>query len=402
VTSAWGSSRSKWSKTDFFSIVKKSSLQDEVAEEGGSSDESQVGTLLDGTAGRGAGSRGAGGGRSSASGADGADKAGSAGSDSLGASSAESNVGVASTGSLGESTSAGDGGSGHGGLVTSGAGAVSLGLVGVAVASEDVDALVGTVRALGPGVVGGTLDAVAVVLDGDGLVVGQERSAGEVGVTTSPLDSTLGSILAASNPGSELDLHGSLGEASTVLGIGVVQGADQVAINVPLDVLAGPVDGVGVEVILGVADGVVGTTVIGGGISLAEVVGLDLGGITTEPLPVNLVKIVGLEDEAGNNTLTSAGLQGDVNLAEEDPLVGLDGGSLGLLADAEDSTLSVIVGDGGTLELLEKVVGALGEVNRNGSTQSRVIGAGCDCMLVLECSSCTGAGAYSSPWGCSW
>lgn len=382
----------------------KSDLQDEVAQEDGSTDEGQVGTLLHGTAGgggAGAGSRSAGRG-AGAGGADGAHKAGSAGSDRLGASSAESNVGVAAHGGLGETPSAGDGGSGHGSLVTTGrAGSVGLGGVGIITRGEDVDALVGTVGALRPGVVGGAIDTVAVVLDGDGLVVGDERSLAEVGVATSPLDSTLGSILATGDPGTELDLHGSLGESGTVLGIGVEQSADQIAINVPLDVVLSPVDGVGVEVVLGRADGVVGTTVVGGGVSLAEVVGLDLGGVTTKPLPVNLVEVVGLQDEAGDNTLTSAGLQGNIDLAKEDPLVGLNRGGLGLLVDGEDGTLSVVVGEGGTVELLEEIVGALGEVNRGGGAESRVVGAGCGSVSIENSRRDIVVGAYSSPWGCS-
>lgn len=247
--------------------------------------------------------------------------------------------------------------------------------MGLAIVGKNVDASVRAIGALRPVVVLGTRHTVGVVLDGDGLVVGEERSAAEVGVTTSPLDGSIGSILATCNPGTKFDLHGSLGESSTILGIGIVQGADQATIDVPFDVVLGPVNGISVELLLRVADGVVGSTVVGGSITLAEVVGLDLGCVTTEPLPVNLVEIVGLQNEAGNNTLTGASTNSNVDLAEEDPLGALDGGSIRLLVDGENSTVGTVEVDGSTGKLLEKIVLALGKVNIACGAESWIIGA---------------------------
>lgn len=121
-----------------------------------------------------------------------------------------------------------------------------------------------------------------------------EGSLAEVGLATSPLDGTLRSIGTTSNPSTKLDLHGGLGESSASLSIGILQLANLIVIDKPADVVLSPVDRVLVDVVLGVGNIVVGTTVIGGSITLAEVVGLDLSLVTTKPLPVDLVKIVGL------------------------------------------------------------------------------------------------------------
>ena len=72
------------------------------------------------------------------------------------------------------------------------------------------------------------------------------------------------------------------------------------------------------EVLLRVVDGVVESAVVGGGIALAEVVGLGVRGVATHELPVNLVQVVGLEHDAADNTLARGGLHDDGDGAEED------------------------------------------------------------------------------------
>lgn len=118
----------------------------------------------------------------------------------------------------------------------------------------------------------------------------------------------------------------------------------------------------------------VSTSVVRGGIALAEVVGLDLGGITTQPLPVDLVKIVGLEDEARNHTLADRGLDCHIDLAEEDVLVGANRRGISLLVDGEDGTILGII-DRGAIERLEDITLALREVNFDGTAESRIIRA---------------------------
>lgn len=72
-----------------------------------------------------------------------------------------------------------------------------------------------------------------------------------------------------------MDVHRGLGEASATLGILVVESADNGTINQPVDGFLGPLDGVGVERVLGRADVNPSLTVIGRGIALSEVVGLN-------------------------------------------------------------------------------------------------------------------------------
>lgn len=72
-----------------------------------------------------------------------------------------------------------------------------------------------------------------------------------------------------------MNVHRGLGEASATLGILIVESADIGTINQPVDGILGPLDGVGVERVLGVADVDPSLTVIGRGIALSEVVGLN-------------------------------------------------------------------------------------------------------------------------------
>lgn len=169
---------------------------------------------------------------------------------------------------------------------------VVVAVVGAAVTKLDLDALPGA----GLVAVQVVLDALGsrgigtgVVDNGDALVVAEEGSLGEIGVTTSPLDGALGSILAASDPGSELDLHGGLGKAgSATLGVGSGQGTDDVVVDQPSDTGRSPLNGVSVERSKRVGNGVESTTVEGSSVTLAEVVGLSLGVVASNPLPVDL------------------------------------------------------------------------------------------------------------------
>lgn len=72
-----------------------------------------------------------------------------------------------------------------------------------------------------------------------------------------------------------MDVHRGLGEAIATLGILVVESADIGTINQPVDGVLGPLDGVGVERVMGRADADPLLTVIGRGIALSEVVGLN-------------------------------------------------------------------------------------------------------------------------------
>ena len=69
------------------------------------------------------------------------------------------------------------------------------------------------------------------------------------------------------------------------------------------------------------ADGVVDSSVVGGGVTLGEVVGLDTSIITTSPFPVNLVEIVRLKNNTGDDTSTLGSLNDDIKSAEHEVVV---------------------------------------------------------------------------------
>jgi hypothetical protein len=217
--------------------------------------------------------------------------------------------------------------------------------------------------------------ATGVVDDGDALVDGVEGSVVHVGGALGPLDGTLGLALAATAPGAHLDLHGGLGElggANLLVG----QDAHDLVVDVPGDGLGGVLHRVLVDRGHGVGDGVESTTVEDGVVALVEVVGLDLGVITANPLEVDLVKVVRLEDQAGDDTATGGSLELDIDTAEEDVLVGGDGRGVGGLLDAEDGA-TLIVLELGAVQLEEGVARSLGQVAADLLvTEGRVGGAG--------------------------
>jgi hypothetical protein len=98
-------------------------------------------------------------------------------------------------------------------------------------------------------------------------------------------------------------------------------------------------------------------TVVRARVALAEEVGLDLVVDATEELPIDLVEVVALEDDGADDSLAGSGLHGDIDAAEEEVEVGVYGGSLAGLFDAELSAL-VVVGDGGVGGLGPAVFGA--------------------------------------------
>lgn len=204
----------------------------------------------------------------------------------------------------------------------------------------------------------------------------------EVGEATGPLDGSLGRGGGSSDPAADLDLHGSLRVAGSALGLGVGEGADDGAVDGPDELLGGPVELVGVELGLGVRDGVESTAVKSAVVALAEVVGLDLLGVAADPLPVDLVEIVGLEHERGHDALSVGRLHHDLDAAEEEVPVRLHGGGHLLGGDVELDTLAgVLQGRAGELEEVARL--ARGEVDGLGGAESEVIGAGWREMLVI-------------------
>lgn len=214
-----------------------------------------------------------------------------------------------------------------------------------------------------------------IVLDGHTLDPHGERSLGVVDFTTSPVNSTLTIAGVATSPDTNADIHRSLGEAGTTLSIGFVESTDFLVVDQPDDVLWGPLDGVSVEDILRSSDVGPSVTVISGGITLSEVVGLNLGVVATKcflggglvmcliggslwvvyTYPINFVQSIRFQDDGTDDT--SAGsrlhLNGDfsvpeVELASNSRRIALLGkfelGAIGANVDLSSGGLPLIEG----------------------------------------------------------
>lgn len=182
-----------------------------------------------------------------------------------------------------------------------------------------------------------------VVGDVDGLDVHGEGGVAVVGLAAGPLDGALAAAVAG-RPGAQLDAHGRLGVVGAVDGVGVVEGAHGGAVNVPGRGRRGPLDGVVVPGPLRVADGLVGAAVVRGGVALAKVVGLHLVDVAAQPLPVDLVEVVGLEDHAADDAGSGRGLDDGRDGAEEHVELGLHGRGVARLGDGEGETIVVVGG----------------------------------------------------------
>lgn len=193
--------------------------------------------------------------------------------------------------------------------------------------------------------------------------------------TASPLNSALRGLGATANPVAELDLHWGLWVVVATIGITTHQATDLGAINGPREVLWGPINGVLVEAVLWLIHRVIHSTVVGGGVALAVVVGLDGSVVAADPLPVDLVEGRGLEDEGGDDAAAVGGLHDHLNLAVEDVPFRLDSWGVGLLLDHELGALRGVL-EGGTWEGEEVLGGSLGEVDVDAGTEGNLSWAG--------------------------
>lgn len=214
-------------------------------------------------------------------------------------------------------------------------------------------------------------------MDGHG-----EGRLGVVGLTASPGDGAGVVVRVAAGPDAESQAGRGLGEVLAAEGIGVVEGADEVAVDVPGDGLLGPVDGVVVVLGLSRGDGVERAAVVAGGVALAKVVGLNLGILAAEPLPVDLIQIIGLDNYTADDTGSGGSLHEDLGAAEEEIPRRLDSWGIALLVQGELSAISAVGdvagGDGPGI-----VVGALGEVDLIGALCQTFVGGAS--FLVISC-----------------
>lgn len=113
-------------------------------------------------------------------------------------------------------------------------------------------------------------------------------------------------------------------------------------------------------------------TVIGCGVSLAEVVRLNLGGVTSKPLPVNLIKVIRLHDETADNASAVCCLHDNSDLSEENVEVTGDSWGLSLRFHREESSIRAIISKSGASGFGEVVTCTLGEINGDSLAESFV------------------------------
>ena len=215
---------------------------------------------------------------------------------------------------------------------------------------------VGRTRHVRPGVGLGRVG----VLDLDALDVHAEGSGIVVGLSTGPVDGSLAVAGVTTGPDTDAKVHGGLREARAALSIGIVESADDVAVDGPDEGLLGPVDGVLVESILRSGNCGPSVTVVSSGVTLSKVVGLNLAVVATKALllillavvslfiwkvtyPVNLIEVIGLQNNGADNTLARSSLHLYGDLTVEEVEVGLDGGGIALLVDSELGTIAASV-----------------------------------------------------------
>lgn len=140
-----------------------------------------------------------------------------------------------------------------------------------------------------------------------------------------------------------------------------------------------------VRLVAGLAAGVCveGAAVVGCGLALAEVVGLDLVGIRAQPLPVNLVERVGLQDKAAHDAGARRGLHGDLDLAEHDVPFRCELGRVAGLCYCEGDAVGAV---GGVALRCEAVRSRL-EVDVDGASKGRVCGT-----VTPQCGVAVGVG----------
>nr|POE93284.1 hypothetical protein CFP56_19296 [Quercus suber] len=196
-----------------------------------------------------------------------------------------------------------------------------------------------------------------------------------VGLAAGPGDGA-GLVGVAGGPDAEADEAGGL---RVLAGGGVGDGAGDGAVDDPLDGLLVPDDGVVVQLLLGPVGGVVE------GVELALVavpvpVGLDEGGVATHDLEVDLVEVVGQQDDGADDAGAGGGAHQDLDAAPEDVEAGLERDRVALLRDGEVRAIVVELDQvvAGEHVPERRVEGGLGrvEAGRVGGAEGSVIGAG--------------------------
>lgn len=152
-------------------------------------------------------------------------------------------------------------------------------------------------------------------------------------------------------------------------------GTDDVAIDGEFDALAGPVDGVLVETVLvaGIVlpDGTVEDAVP----TSSKEVGLHLTAVAADPFPINLVQTIRQHHDTAHDALSWGGLDFNLEMAEHDVELRLDGWVLALFVDGEGDAVFAV---GRLTAVAEETIGGACELEVGGTTEGRVVGTCCD------------------------
>lgn len=86
-------------------------------------------------------------------------------------------------------------------------------------------------------------------------------------------------------------------------------------------------------------------TIIARRVPLAEIIGLNVRGVASDEFPVHLIQIVGLEDDAADDSPACGGSHPYFDFAEEEVEFGLDGGGFALGVDREFGARGAVFDD---------------------------------------------------------
>lgn len=160
-----------------------------------------------------------------------------------------------------------------------------------------------------------------------------------IGLATSPIDCTLLLAWVTCGPHTERDASWCLRVVLATDSIRFVKCANYLIVDKPGEGVGSPVPLVGDEVILVIVGGTDGGAIPCRCVALAEVVRLDRSGVMTKSFPVNFVKIVRHQNDAGDDTEALRHLGLNLNSAEVDVKVCLNKRSIGAFRDDELSTI---------------------------------------------------------------
>lgn len=75
--------------------------------------------------------------------------------------------------------------------------------------------------------------------------------------------------------------------------------------------------------------------VVAGRVSFAEVVALNMRGVSAEDLPVDFIQVIALQDDAADDAGAGGGAHPDFDFAAEEVVFGLDSGGIAAHGDGE-------------------------------------------------------------------